>query len=247
MKNDRFDMFISEALEKKAESIGSLPFTAEQIKSRAAFEKRKEQKYMKFSKTKKLAVVCVLCFASITCFAAAKLSGSRGSSTVEFYNIDEISEYSKKVGFSPKYVDEFDNGFAFENGGTGTSQGTDENGKPLGKEYKDISLTYRDSSNNWVVLEISNGNPYADSGEYKEGYSKQTMKFVPANYVLTEEDKKAQEDGSISISYGTDKVEINEMESYLWKDGNLYYSLTSSNCNFGSSGMEDMAKQIQEQ
>ena len=51
-------------------------------------------------------------------------------------------------------------------------------------------------------------------------FYKLTNKFVPADYELTEEDKKAQEDGNFNLAYGSDKVEV--MTSYTvewnWTD-----------------------------
>ena len=121
----------------------------------------------------------------------------------------------------------------------------DENGNPMGKKYKTMTVSYEDETGNMVHLLIDEGSPYADSGvEVTTGYSKDTFLFLPNEDALTEEYQAMQDKGEIFISYGTETVEWAEMEHYSWEDEGVYYALSASNCSFGEDVMAQMAKEI---
>lgn len=69
--------------------------------------------YMKINRSKKIRTVLTACILIIlttaTCFAAAKY--------IIYLNLPENKEVSKQVGFSPKYIKEFKNGYIFLEGG----------------------------------------------------------------------------------------------------------------------------------
>ena len=52
-------------------------------------------------------------------------------------------------------------------------------------------------------------------------FYKTVNKFVPENYELTDENKKAQKEGHFNLSYGSDEIEV--MTSYMveWNMGLL--------------------------
>ncbi|MCI1930237.1 MAG: hypothetical protein LKJ13_00920 [Clostridia bacterium] len=242
---EKFDEFIKDALEKKAETVTPSCFLLQRIKAETAERKRKENFSMKIFSAKKLVVLGVVALMSVSCYAAAKMTGVVASSkNNEITSVSDIGKYDKKLGFTPKYVDSFDNGYKFTRGGTGTTHGVDEDGNSVGKEYNTLNLTYKNDKGQNVMLMIDGGNPYTDNGENTTGYTNQTYKFVPPDYQLTDEDKKEEASGDIVISYGSDKVEIQKMESYMWQDEGLYYTLTAADCNLGEKEMKNMAKQI---
>lgn len=246
MKNDdeNLDMILKDIFENKSADIIPSQFMLQRIKAKVK-SNRREPINMKFLNPKKLVVIGVLCLASVSCYAAIKLGGSVSHSQVEFYSINDIEKYEQKVGFSPKYVEAFDNGFKFKDGSTGDTQGVDNEFNPTGKKYKTMNLTYENEEGKWVAITIDSGNPWVDSGEeFVEGYSNQVYKFVPPNYILTEEDKIAEENGSLVISYGSDSVQINNMESYMWIDDGLYYSMVAQDCDLGEEEMAKMVKQM---
>jgi hypothetical protein len=241
----KFDETIKNALEKTAQNITPSPFMLTKIKAEAAERKEKEKLSMKIFSAKKLVVLGAVAVMSVSCYAAAKMSSVvMSSSNNEITSYKDIGKYEKKLGFTPKYVDTFDNGYKFTNGGTGTTNGIDEDGNPVGEKYNTLALTYKNDNGRNVMLVIDGGNPYSENGEYTTGYTDQTYKFVPPDYTLTDEDKKEQEEGKIEISYGSDEVEVKQAENYMWQDDGMNYSLTAFDCGFGEDGMKDMAQQI---
>ena len=54
-------------------------------------------------------------------------------------------------------------------------------------------------------------------------YYETTMKVVPPDYELTEQDKKDMENSNFTISYGSDQVYVQKVRSVDWKaDGKAY-------------------------
>lgn len=245
MKHDNMDTLIKRALEEQTKHIEISPQMSERILREA--KKEKERGSMKFFNKKVLVAAAIVCFSTVTAFAAAKLNGIEGHGYTESHNYHDIEKLEKKLGFDAKTVESFTNGYVFESCGRGESEGIDENGNGMGKKYKNLSLTYRkNEGDNFLALTIEQGSPVADAGEkVGNGYAKQTYKFVPPSYEKTEEDKEKEASGELAISVGSQEVEIKEMENYEWQEGDLYYSLTGADCNFGEAGMEEMVKEIQ--
>ena len=75
-------------------------------------------------------------------------------------------------------------------------------------------------------------------------FYKLTNKFVPADYELTEEDKKAQEDGNFNLAYGSDKVEVMTSYTVEWNMDGQGYSLFKFGEDLGAEEMFGMAEEI---
>ena len=244
MKRHDMDTLIKRTLEEQTKHMEISPQMSDRILREA--KKEKERGSMKFFNKKVLVAAAIVCFSTVTAFAAAKLNGIQGESCTEFYDYAKVEQAEKKLGFDAKTVESFQNGYVFENGGRGTSEGIDENGNGMGKKYKNLTLAYKNDAGNLLALTIEKGSPVADAGEeVSEGYVSQLYKFVPPSYELTEEDKEKEAKGEVVISYGTEKVQENIVENYDWQEGDLYYSLTGFDCEFGEEGMKEMVKEIQ--
>lgn len=238
-----FDMLIRQALAEKVRDVEPSDDLLKKIRTEAD-ERRKETGVMKFG-MKKVVAVAAVCLLSVTCYAATQLGGAVSHSNNQIVDFADMEKAEKKIGMDAKYVEHFANGFTFDRGGTGETQGLDEEGNPMGKTYLSLNVSYRNEAGDWVVLLVEDGNVYADAGQpAAEGYSLDTYMFVPPDYELTEEDKAKEAAGELVISYGSEEVEIQQMEGYSWQDGGLYYSLTASDCGFGEEEMAKMAAEI---
>lgn len=239
-----FDRLMKQALEEKVRDVELSENMLANIRAEAD-ERRKENGFMKFNMRKMVAAVAVICALSVTCYAAGQLGSVTASSTPDIETFAELEKAEKKLGFDAKFVETFENGMTFQYGGTGETQGQDEDGNPMGKKYKTMTVSYADEVGNKVHLMIGGGSPYADAGaEEAAGYSSNTFLFLPNEDALTEEYKAMEEAGEIFISYGTADVQWNEMENYSWEDDGVYYSLVASDCGFGEDAMAQMAKEI---
>ena len=133
MKRDELDAMIQHAMEKQTEHLHANPMMLERIKREAASRERKERISMKLFTAKRIAAVAVVCFASVTCYAAVHFSGVEAQTTVDFTSYAQLEKAEEKVGFDMKTVESFSNGFTFVNGGTGEIYGQDENGNNIGE------------------------------------------------------------------------------------------------------------------
>ena len=239
-----FDRIMKEALSEKVQYVEPSEQLLANIHQKVD-ERRKENGFMKYDMRKMVAAVAAICALSVTCYAAGQLGGVVSSSTPDIETFAGLEKAEKKLGYDAKYVETFKNGMTFQYGGTGETQGQDENGNPMGKKYKTMTVSYADEAGNKVNLMIDGGSPYADTGvEVETGYSSDTYLFLPNEDALTEEYKAMQDAGEIYISYGTADVQWNEMENYSWEDNGVFYSLTASDCGFGGDVMAAMAAEI---
>lgn len=191
------------------------------------------------------AAAAAACLITGTCYAAVTLHGVESHTRMEYTSFAQMEKAEEKAGFDGKFVERFENGFTFYLGGTGYTQGMDENGSGVGKEYSALTLTYKNEEDQLLSLTITNGDPSVDAGEtFAEGYSVLNCKFVPPDYELTKEDLAKQESGELNIAYGTATVEEETVESYGWVDDGLYYVLSASDCDLGREEMENMAQEI---
>lgn len=240
-----FEQMMRQALEERASGIEPSAQMLANIKKEA--EGRKERKGMKHLGMKKMmAAVAAVCILSVTCYAASQVSGVIAGSRADIHTLEGLQRAESKLDFEAKYVEEFSNGMKFRIAGLGKTQGLDENGNRMGKVYQMLTVDYADEGGRNVSLTIEGGNHFVDAGEENVmGYVTNTYKFVPPDYEKTAEDLKKEAAGELNISYGTDKVEINEVEYYGWEDEGVYYSLTGFDCNLGEAELARMAAEIQ--
>ena len=242
-----FDMLMRQALAEKVRDVEPSDDLLKKIRTEVE-ERRKENVFMKFNVRKMVTAAAAICALSVTCYAAGHLGGVVSSGTPDIKTFAELEKAEKKLGFDAKFVETFENGMTFQYGGTGETQGQDEDGNPVGEKYQTMTVSYADEKGNKVSLLIDGGSPYADAGvETTEGYSSDTFLFLPNEDALTEEYQTMAEAGEIFISFGTAAEEWKVMENYSWEDDGVYYALVASDCGFGEEAMEQMAAEIMAQ
>lgn len=186
-----------------------------------------------------------------------------GSST-SFPNYREIpseEKLQKDIGITPKIVEEFSNGYKF-NGATKVNNSiddlvdgntivtvVDDNGKE--QKYKSLSIRYTNGDNEF--------NLSADPAEYDidtdktetENYNgvsiryhAYTNKFVPGNYQQTEQDIKDEEEGKYVFSYGTDDIEIVEVQGVTWTQDGIRYHINAMDSPLDEAELIAIAKEV---
>lgn len=153
--------------------------------------------------------------------------------------------------FNPKLVDKFDNGYTFADGYTVNKNGADEKGNSVEKA-KSLDFTYT-KANDKLHLSMENG--MLGERPNKETvvdtcngidlyYTSYANKFVPAEYKLTEQDKQYKSSGKYVFSYGSDKVEISQVQYLDWMQDGIYYSFLAMDSNISKDELVKMAHQI---
>lgn len=186
-----------------------------------------------------------------------------GNST-SFPNYREMptaEKLQKDIGITPKIMPQFSNGYEFDGAvkvnnaiedlvdGNTRVVVSDENGKE--QKFKSLSVNYKNGDDKITF----NADPaeydlYTDRTEAENyngisiSYNAFTNKFVPGNYVQTEQDIKDEEEGKYVFSYGTDDIEIHEVQGVTWVQDGIKYHINAMDSPLSEQELLDMAKEI---
>lgn len=239
------ELRLKRALEERAQAIQPSVDLFDRVKWEA-YRCKKEKNRMKLITRKAMIIAAILCLICTGCFAASQIGKTiKSGSSTEIVRYADLEAAAKEIGINGKYVEAFENGYRFASGGVGNNLMQDENGAPVGEEAMSLIIDYRNDAGSFIMLNIEKSAFYAESGiDVGFGYCSDAYKFVPTDYEITAEEKVMMEKGELNISYGSEEVEINQVENYIWQDGELIYGLTALDANLGEAEMTHMARQI---
>lgn len=262
--NNKCDEQIKRTLLKETDEIEPSEELFDKIKN-DIYEKECEEtmgnKMTSFKKGRRWTVLVasfvLLC--SVTVLGVTMVKGNSwvGHSNNKYKTFPAEKRILKDVGFTPKYTKSLPGGFEYVSGGIGESELSDETGSVL-TETKDITLGYR-RENDKSTLDLSitqieemfldnkESQLVGDLNGVNLYYYQQNYKFVPANYELTEEDKKATEAGKLEISYGAPETTLSNVQGLSWYEDGLEYMIMGNDYGFTVEEMVDMATVIIEQ
>ncbi|MBW6410716.1 hypothetical protein [Clostridium weizhouense] len=261
--NEDIDRKITECLNNKAEEISTPENMFFKIRGEILKEKKGGFLDMKFRflKGKTIIVAGLLCIATtVSCVAATNgrhwiSSTSRATEIKNFPTEDKVKD---TVGFSPKYVDSFENGFKFESFNVCNEAETDDNGNEV-RKLKSAEFDYKKagaqkgqslSMNAQAIDEKEfdqNIEMFKDNmTEYKGVkiyYHSMHNKFVPEGYVKAEEEIKLMEEGKLNIGYGSDEIRESDSQSVYWYQNGIQYSIF--NMEYNDVDKDQMIKMAQ--
>ena len=226
----------------------------------------KEKKSKRISLKKGLIIAASVSALAIGTAAIATQGTTRviSGSSLSFPTYKEIptaEKLQKDIGITPKIVSEFSNGYKFENAtkannsiddivdGNTRVTVVDENGNE--QKFKSISVRYTNGDNKITL----NADPaeYAFNSDTTETenyngvsirYNAFTNKFVPGDYVQTEQDIKDEEEGKYVFSYGTEDIEIHKVQGVSWTQDGIYYHINAMDSPMGEQDLIAMAKEL---
>lgn len=258
MESRKLDSLIQETLEDGASNITMSSDLQKQIKQEVRNKSKEEYKMKRFSMKKVILLAAALCLmVSMAAVAGGKVTGwvtSSNPSEPDMVSFAELEKAEAKMGHSIQAIEAFSNGFQFKQGSIKEVNELDDSGVVMGT-FPEITLDYSKGSSliSYYIypLEKATGDekhktvvsiPY---GDYTLIYTADTYKFVPPDYEVTQEETDLMEAGQLYISYGSSKVEVEEIINIGWADADLHYSLMS----FGDTAMTQdqlvaMAKEI---
>lgn len=158
----------------------------------------------------------------------------------EVNSFEKMGDLLDKLDFVPKYVQSFSNGFLF------AAADVQENQLWLNYENPqtgELLTCYAHTSADEAQV-----NP-ATALEQQEGdvllrYWSVDYKFVPADYQQTAEEAAAVAAGSLQMAWGNSEVQEQLMQSVVWQDGEVYYSLSGMDLSLTADELFTMATQI---
>lgn len=208
---------------------------------------------MKSKKKISLIAVAATLALGITVFAAGGIVStwfSSSSSTPDYKSLPTAEQVTKDIGYEPVLIDTFENGYAFKNGSIVKNNLADKNGNSIEK-FKSVSFDYekdgdivvfaQDKFNSEMKLQGDIIKTVKDTDIYYYSY---TNKNVPAEYKLTDDDKKAEESGELVFSYGAEKVEIKNVQSVTWIKDGTQYQLLQIDGKLSTDELSDMAEEV---
>lgn len=237
---------------------GALDISIENIKNRVnncidSAYTEKESYIMKSKKKIALIAVAATLVMGITVFAASGIISqwfSSSSSVPDYKTLPTPEEVVKDIGYEAVTIDEFANGYKFDNGSIVDNNLTDDAGKSVEK-FKSVTFRYIKDGDEVIFSQDkvssdleSSGNVVATVDGVDVYYHSYTNKVVPPDYKLNEEDKKAEESGELVFSYGSSEVEIIEVQSVSWKKDGIYYQLLQIDGNLTADELTEMASEV---
>lgn len=239
-------------------SSGTLDISVERIKNMVnnRIDSASTERMLKPMKSKKkiaLIAVAATLVMGITVFAASGIISqwfSSSSSVPDYKTLPTPEEVVKDIGYEAVTIDEFANGYKFDNGSIVDNNLTDDAGKSVEK-FKSVTFRYIKDGDEVIFSQDkvssdleSSGNVVATVDGVDVYYHSYTNKVVPPDYKLNEEDKKAEESGELVFSYGSSEVEIIEVQSVSWKKDGIYYQLLQIDGNLTADELTEMASEV---
>ena len=199
-----------------------------------------------------IAAVAVLALGT-TVFAASGIISkwySSSSSDPEYKSLPTAQQVKKDIGYDAVLISEFENGYAFKDGSIVNNDLADEDGNSVEK-FKSVSFDYEKNGDTVIFSQDKfnskidmDGNVIKTVDGTDIYYYSYTNKIVPADYKMTDEDKKAEADGELIFSSGSSDIQISEVQSVTWVKGNIQYQLMQMDGALSRDELTDMAEEV---
>lgn len=218
----------------------------------SAYTERKSYT-MKSKKKISLIAIAATLVLGITVFAASGIVStwfSSSSSTPDYKSLPTAEQVAGDIGYEPVLIESFENGYTFKDGNIVKNNLKDENGNSVEK-FKSVSFDYEKDGDTVIFAQDKVKSKIDISGDVVKNvkgtdiyYYDYTNKLVPPDYKLTDDDKKAKENGELIFSYGSSKVEIKEVQSVTWVKDEMQYQLLQIDGKLTSDELVKMAEEI---
>ena len=214
---------------------------------------RKEGHYMKSKKKISLIAIAAALVLGITAFATSGMVTtwfSSSSSDAEYKSLPSAEQVKSDIGYEPVLIDTFENGYTFKDGSVIKNNLVGESGNSVEK-FKSVSFKYEKNGDRVIFSQDKFNSEQDTEGEIISTvsgtdiyYFSYTNKIVPPDYKMTDEDKKAEENGELVFSYGSSKVEISEVQSVTWRNNGIKYNLMQIDGKLSADELAGMAEEI---
>lgn len=213
----------------------------------------KKVRRIRISKTVALAAAIIVML-GLTAFASSVIIKSRSVSSTnipDYYSAPSQHTLQKDIGIAPYIIERFSNGYVFKDGVIAKNKDYDENGRVVEK-YKSLHCDYLcDNSSLTLAVDGSAAGIQMEDTETAEIYKNSSIKYqaytnklVPGNYQLTEQDEKDKASGKYVFSFGSEEIEINEVQILGFEYDGLSYTFCAIDNAITKDELVQMAKEI---
>ena len=175
---------------------------------------------------------------------------SSSSSAPDYTSLPTEQQVMKDIGYETVLIDSFENGYTFKDGSIVNNNFEDENGGSVEK-FKSVSFDYEKDGDKVIFSQDKFNSEMSMAGDVIKTvngtdiyYYSYTNKVVPADYELTDEDKKAEENGELVFTYGSSEVEIKQVQHVSWVKDGILCQLLQIDGRLSSDGLVKMAEEI---
>lgn len=243
MPNKDFDYLIKRTLKSAAEEIQENPYEKNKImkiiKNREAFDMRNKKR---FSKRAIIVIAAIACLSATTAFAAGgTLNGWFSSTSLNqptYETIEELTEAENDLSFTPLAIEEFANGYAFDQATINEMDGKDAENNTI-CTVDQLETTYQNADGNKITLtaekmpqsvDTTDTTVYEGQTDYNDitiKYNKDLYKLVGDNYTPTAEEESQIAAGQLYISSdgGNHEPEYYNIVSVSWSINGVDYKL----------------------
>ena len=227
-------------------------------------EVKEKGKMKKFTFKKGLiiaaAAVLVIGSAAIATQGTTRVVTGSSWAVPTYKEIPSAEKLEKDIGITPKVLSEFSNGYTFDSATKVDNAIEDlvdgskrvvvvENGKE--QKFKSLSIKYKNGDDK-ITLDAEPADfdiekKASEAENYNGisiGYTAFTNKFVPGDYQQTEQDIKDEAEGKYVFSYGTDDIEIHEVQGVTWIQDGIKYHINAMDSPLNEQELIDIAKEI---
>ena len=208
---------------------------------------------MKSKKRISFIVIAATLALGITVFAVngvVSTWSSSSSSAPDYTSLPTEKQVMKDIGYETVLIDSFENGYTFKDGNVVNNNLKDENGGSVEK-FKSVSFDYEKDGDKVIFSQDKFNSEKCMAGDVIKTvngidiyYYSYTNKVVPADYKLTDEDKKAEENGELVFTYGSSEVEIKQVQHVSWVKDGVLCQLLQIDGKLSSDGLIKMAEEI---
>lgn len=211
---------------------------------------------MNFKKRISLIAAAAVLTLGVTVFASSGIRAiwfGSSSANAQYHSLPTSKRVVKDIGYDAVLINTFENGYTFKNGTIVNNELQAEDGSAIEK-FKSLSISYEKNNDEVIFSQKKYSSKLAVEGTVVSTinntdlyYRTYIYKLVPNDYVLTAEEEKAQENGTLVFGYGSSDIEISKMQHLTWVKDGILYQFMQSDGNLSMNELMDMAKECIEQ
>lgn len=190
----------------------------------------------------------------VTAFAATILLGGRSGHTYNipsYVSVPDSQQLLKDTGIAPKVAETFSNGYRFDSGYISDNEDYDTQGNVV-EAFKGLDFCYKndqyrvelyvDGAMAGIQMQnAQNADTYKGSELLYYSYAN---KLVPGDYEMTPQDREDEKSGKYVFSYGSNSIEVSQVQGLAWEYNGLNYELLAMDNPITKDELIQMAKEV---
>ena len=252
MTDERINELLHETLTAKPEEALNQRIRSMIMAKEAGKENKMKRRGIK--RTIVIAVSLCLLFSTVVIASTGIMYSVSHSLKGEYTDYSDLAKAEERAGISLKVPESFTNGYDFEEASVVESEDRGENDEVI-DTYKQIMTAYTNPGEEMIAVYATPEQFFevaepegADKKTQIDGidvfYFVTTYKSVPADYELTEEDIRRQEEEGLQLGIGAAEISEKQVCNCMWIQDGVGYDMLCMDSILPAETMFDMAREI---